>query len=73
VLKKPIWFKPMGEGIQVFALAESGSSFQYLIHFKLDHNDKEQGKIQKTLLQLVGCLPSTNTHYQIAADNLFNS
>ncbi len=56
--KWQLCFKPIGEGIQFFAMAESGEGLQYLIDFELDQNDKEAGKIQKTLLCVVHCLPA---------------
>ncbi len=72
-LKKQLCFKPIREGIQFFVLAESLYGSQYLWDFELDSNDKEVGKIQKTLLCIIGRLQQENKHYQIAADNLFNS
>eukprot|EP00961_Rhodomonas_salina_P197358 2663264-Rhodomonas_salina.1 len=51
-LKKQLCFKPIGEGIQFYAFAESLAGSQYLADFELDSNDKEPGKIQKGLLRL---------------------
>ena len=72
-LKKQLRFKPIGEGIQFFAFAESRNGSQYLVDFELDRNDREEGKIQKTLLRLVDRLPRNSRNHRIAADNLFNS
>jgi hypothetical protein len=54
-------------------MAESREGSQYLVDFELDRNNKEAGKIQKTLLCLVLCLPLENKHYSIAADDLLNT
>jgi hypothetical protein len=72
-LKKKLRFKPIGEGIQFFAIAESNNGSQYLYTFELDRNNKEDEKVKRSILCLITKLPPGSKHHQIAADNLFNS
>eukprot|EP00961_Rhodomonas_salina_P034274 461536-Rhodomonas_salina.1 len=72
-LKKQLRFKPIGKGIQLLAFVQSSGGSQYLYDFEIDHNDKEPGKVQNTLLRLVKRLPSNSKGHCITADNLFNS
>eukprot|EP00961_Rhodomonas_salina_P294718 3934812-Rhodomonas_salina.1 len=71
--KKQLWHKPIGAGIQFWAMSESYGARQYLYDFELDCNDNEPNKIQNALLRLVKQLPPGSKNYLIAADNLFNS
>eukprot|EP00961_Rhodomonas_salina_P234237 3165679-Rhodomonas_salina.1 len=43
-LKKLLRHKPIGAGIQFWAMAESHQSKQYLYDFELDRNDSEVNK-----------------------------
>eukprot|EP00961_Rhodomonas_salina_P157102 2114937-Rhodomonas_salina.1 len=72
-LKKLVRHKPIGAGIQFWAMAESRQSKQYLYDFELDSNDSEVNKVQNALMQLVKRLPPGSKNYLITADNLFNS
>eukprot|EP00961_Rhodomonas_salina_P150202 2022553-Rhodomonas_salina.1 len=54
-LKKQLLFKPICEGIQFYAFAESRAGSQYLVDFP---GKIQQGKIQKGLLRLVSRLPA---------------
>ena len=71
--KKQLRFKPIGEGIQFMALAESRGGKQYLFDFELDRNDAEKDKVLQCLKRLASKLPEGSSNYRIAADNLFNS
>eukprot|EP00961_Rhodomonas_salina_P194055 2619871-Rhodomonas_salina.1 len=71
-LKKQLQHKPIGAGIQFWAMAESNEQKQYLYDFKLDRNDGEGYKVQCALLHMVKQLPAGSENHSIATDNLFN-